>query len=80
MSELTKDYSLEEVADALGMSGRWVRQKIADGKEGKGPAVEHLRYGHKIRFSADQVEAFRRQFIESAPTVVPITTGRKRSR
>lgn len=67
---LSKDYSLNEVAEALGMSPRWVRARIKEG-------AEHQRYGHKIRFTDAQVEALRAQHA-SAPVVQSVTTGRKR--
>lgn len=64
------DYTLDEVASALGMSTRWVRQRIREG-------AEHQRYGHKIRFTAAQVERLKSQFTTTtAPT--SITTGRKK--
>lgn len=51
--ELDRDYTLEEVADALGMSTRWVRDRIRlDG-------AAHQRYGRLIRFTAEQVAALR---------------------
>lgn len=71
MSELTKDYTLAEVAVALGMSQRWVRDRCnVDG-------AEHLRYGHKIRFTAQQVEKLRAAHVK-APASEAVTTGRKR--
>ena len=39
---LAKDYTMVEVAEALRMSERWVRQQVKDG-------AVHNRYGHKIR-------------------------------
>lgn len=67
---LTPDYSLQQVAEALGMSPRWVRQRVAEG-------AEHQRYGHKIRFSPEQVEKLRANFVK-APAPESITTGRRR--
>lgn len=67
---LPQDYSLSEVADALGMSERWVRARIKDG-------AEHQRYGHKIRFTAEQVDQLRAQHTQQ-PAAQSITTGRKR--
>lgn len=79
LTPLPKDHDLEEVAKALGMSTRWIRDRIRDGKEGKGPAVEHIRYGHKIRFTTEQVEKLRSAHIEQAPVIdQSITTGRKK--
>lgn len=72
MTDLPKTYTLEEVADALGMSTRWVRGKLAE--------VEHMRAGHKIRFTQAQYEAFRDSLATKAAVAVPqsITTGRKK--
>lgn len=69
-ANLDPDFSLEQVAEALGMSERWVRQQVAAG-------AEHQRYGHKIRFTRDQVKKLRAQFTQE-PTVRSITTGRRR--
>lgn len=68
---LARDYTLEEVAKALGMSTRWVRDRI------KNDGAEHLRYGHKIRFTADQVDKLRADHTK-APVVTSITTGKKK--
>ena len=47
-----RTYSPEEVADVLGTTPWWVRQRVRDGK------VEHLRLGKaRIRFTAAQVAA-----------------------
>lgn len=71
MTDLTKDYTLGEVATALGMSTRWVRDRInLDG-------AEHIRYGHKIRFTAEQVDKLRVTHTK-APIVGSVTTGSKR--
>ncbi len=68
---LPTDYTLEEVAQALGMSSRWVRDRIRlDG-------AAHQRYGHKIRFTPEQVEALRRQHA-TTPVKQSVTTGRKK--
>lgn len=69
-ASLEPDYSLEDVATAMGMSVRWVRQRIAEG-------AEHQRYGHKIRFTAAQVERLRAQFTKDA-SGGSVTTGRKK--
>jgi hypothetical protein len=72
---LEPDYSITEVAKAIGMSVRWVRDRVND----KDNPAEHLRYGHKIRFTAEQVEKLRGQHTKAAPaTVTAITTRRKR--
>lgn len=74
---LEADYSIVEVAKAIGMSTRWIRDRVNDEVN---PA-EHQRYGHKIRFTAEQVEKLRQQHTKAAPTpVTAITSGRKRSR
>lgn len=68
---LTKDFDLDEVAQALGMSPRWVRQKCKEG-------AIHNRYGHKIRFTAEQVEMLRASCTTQPPVEQSITTGRGR--
>lgn len=72
MSDLAKDYTYDEVAEALGMSARWVRLQVKNG-------AVHNRYGHKVRFSAEQVELLRASHTVQ-PTGGAITTGRKRRR
>lgn len=68
---LPSDYTLEEVAEALGMSTRWVRDRIRlDG-------AAHQRYGHKIRFTPKQVEALRARHT-TTPVEQSVTTGRKK--
>lgn len=68
---LAKDYSLAEVAQALGMSTRWVRDRCnLDG-------AAHQRYGHKIRFTAEQVDQLRASHVKH-PVEQSITTGRKK--
>lgn len=76
---LAPDYSLEEVATALGMSTRWVRDRIKAGENGTGPAVSYLRYGHKIKFTAAQVEELRAAHRVKPAADEPITTGKKKS-
>lgn len=68
--DLPRDYPLAEVAVSLGMSERWVRDRIREG-------AEHQRYGHVIKFTAEQVEKLRAAHTK-APASQPITTGRKR--
>lgn len=68
--QLEKDFDLNEVADALGMSPRWVRDRCKEG-------AEHNRYGQKIRFTAAQVQSLREAHKKN-PTPVSITTGRGR--
>lgn len=67
---LEEDYTLEEVAAALRMSTRWVRDRIKDG-------AEHTRRGHKIMFTAEQVESLRASDAR-VPAAESITTGRKK--
>lgn len=68
---LARDFTLEEVADALRVSKRWVRDRIRlDG-------AEHQRKGHKITFSAEQVDKLRAACAK-APVDQSITTGRKK--
>lgn len=66
--ELSKDYTLAQVAEATGMSERWLRERVKEG-------AEHIRFGHKIRFTAAQVDKLREANTRNA---VPqsITTGR----
>lgn len=49
---LPQTYTLAEVAEALGMSERWVREQIKDG-------AVHMRAGRKIRFTEEQYNALR---------------------
>lgn len=74
--ELEVDYSLAEVAKAIGMSTRWIRDRVND----EDNPAEHLRYGHKIRFTDAQVKKLREQHTKAAPSpVTAVTTGRKKS-
>lgn len=79
LTPLTTDYTLTEVAQALRMSTRWVRDRIKAGESGAGPAIAHERRGNKIVFTADQVEALRNQFTATSSVAGSITTGKKRS-
>lgn len=72
-TELPVDFTLNEVAAALGMSERWVRQRIADG-------AEHQRYGHKIKFTPAQVQRLRESHTRAPQPANVVTTGRKRSK
>jgi len=76
---LDADYTLEEVAEALRVSKRWIRDRIRAGKEGKGPVVEHIRRGHMIRFTADQVEKLRTFGAVQPIAGEQVTTGHKKS-
>ena len=68
---LERDYGLKEVADAMGKSTRWIRDRIRlDG-------VEHIRYGREIRFTAEQVDKLRAAHTK-VPVAQSVTTGRKR--
>lgn len=70
--ELDKDYDLNEVAEALGMSTRWVRDRCKEG-------ALHVRRGHKIKFTAEQVELLRvAHTVKPVAEVTSITTGRKK--
>ena len=69
---LEPDYDLEQIADAVGMSTRWVREQVKAG-------AEHQRYGRKIKMTAAQVEKLRASHTQ-APVVESITTGRSRRR
>ena len=67
---LQRDYSMTEVAEALGMSYRWVRHQVQTG-------AAHQRYGNRIRFTPEQVEALRARFA-SAPAPKGVTARRGR--
>lgn len=71
VTALPRDYSLDEVATALGMSTRWVRERIKGG-------AAHQRYGHKIAFTADQVEALRASHTKTPAPEGAITSGKKK--
>lgn len=71
--DLDPDFTLKQVASAIGMSERWIRQRIADG-------AEHQRYGHKIRFTPAQVQALRESHAANTQPANVVTTGKKRSR
>ena len=72
-TNLPIDYTLEEVSSSLRMSTRWIRDKV------KGRPDLHTRRGHKIIFTAEQVEKLRS--LSDAPAVSvddQVTTGRKK--
>ncbi len=72
MSEaVEKDYTLEQIAAAMDMSTRWVRDQLKDN------TIAHRRPGGRIRMSADQLEQFKARY-DVVPVVQSITTGRKR--
>lgn len=78
--EVESDYTLAETADKLRVSTRWIRDRIkagSDPESGK-PFVEHIRRGHKIMFTAAQVEKLRMADAETPPVEQSITTGRKK--
>lgn len=68
---LPRDYTLTEVAAALRVSTRWLRDKI------KADKLPHGTRGHKLVFSGDQVAAIRKRY-EAQPIEQSITTGKKR--
>jgi hypothetical protein len=68
---LPHDYTLTETAAALRMSTRWLRDRI------KADKLEHEKRGHKIIFTAAQVEAVRTRYTVQ-PVEQSITTGKKR--
>lgn len=70
---LDNEHTMQEVADALRMSHRWVRAQVQAG-------AAHQRYGNRIRFTDEQVESLRRRFA-SVPDVAEtvLTTRRRRS-
>ena len=65
------DLTLNEAADVIRMSERWLRQQIKDG------LVECERRGHKIFFTPGQMDKLRHSFTVH-PAAQSITTGRKR--
>lgn len=67
---LPTTYTLAEVAEALGMSQRWVRTQIKNG-------AAHMRGGQKIRFTEEQYEALRADMTRT-PVAKSITTGRSK--
>lgn len=71
-TSLTRDFTIDEVATALGMSTRWVRERINRDN------AEHIRYGHKIRFTSEQVDKLRASHTKVPAPVESITTGRKK--
>jgi hypothetical protein len=71
MTDLPTDYTLAETAAALRMSTRWLRDRIKVDK------LEHEKRGHKIIFTAAQVEAVRTRYTVQ-PVEQSITTGKKR--
>jgi hypothetical protein len=73
MTGLEKDYDLEQIANAVGMSTRWVRERVKAG-------AEHQRYGRKIKMTDAQVAKLRASHTQATePEVVEsVTTGRKR--
>lgn len=64
-------HTLQEVADSLGMSERWLRRKCKEG-------AAHTRLGHKIRFTDAQVKALVDDHAAQPKVVQSITTGRGR--
>ena len=69
---LPVDYTLDEVSVSLRMSTRWIRDKV------KVRPDLHTRRGHKILFTAEQVEKLR-TLSDAKPVVEePVTTGRKK--
>lgn len=71
-------YNLSEIAEAVRMSTRWVRDQIKAGMEGDGPFIEHQRNGKKITMTAAQVDKLRAVHTQTAPVAESITTGRRR--
>jgi len=65
---LEPDFTLDEVAAAIRMSKRWIRDRIRlDG-------APHQRYGRHIRFTAAQVAELRAMHVKSL-VAEPVTTG-----
>lgn len=79
MTDLDEDFTLLEAAQAIRMSERWLRGEIKKGEKGEGPFIAHTRRGHKITFTAEQIESLRRTHAVE-PVEASITTGRKKAR
>lgn len=75
--KLEPDFTVAEVAEALRMSQRWVRDQY------RLHGAAHQRYGRVVRFTADQVEQLRERCSagkaaaasEGAPAPTRVTTG-----
>lgn len=74
---LEREYDLSEIAEMLGMSTRWVRQRIRAGEEGTGPFFEHQRWGRKITMTEAQIVTLRASVVQAPPPPQSIATGRK---
>lgn len=75
---LEPEYKLTEIAEAVRMSTRWVRDQIKAGTEGTGPYIEHQRKGKKITMTAAQVDKLRAIHTQAPPVEQSITTGRRK--
>lgn len=77
MTEPEKDLDLNQIAEAMGMSTRWVRGEL-DPKAGNN--IEHRRLGGtkgRIRMSHEQLEKFKARYnVQAVPQ--SITTGRRK--
>lgn len=71
MTDLDKNYNLDEIAEAVGMSTRWVRQQCKEG-------AEHQRMGHKIKMTSGQIDKLRETHTVT-PITKSITTGRRKA-
>jgi len=74
---LEPEYNLDEAAEIIGMSPRWLRGRVKAGEKGEGPFIEHIRYGNKYSFTESQIAKLRAAF-SRAPVVQSVTTGRKK--
>lgn len=81
MTTPEEDYTLTETAQLLKVSTRWIRDRIkaGDDPESGKPFVEHIRRGHKIMFTAAQIEKLRMADAQTPPVKQSVTTGRKRA-
>lgn len=72
-----RDLTVQELADLLQMSPRWVRQQVA------ARAIPHHRRGRLVRFTPADVAAIREdmgaQPVEQPPNVVDLALRRLRS-
>lgn len=67
---LAKDHTLAEVSAAIGMSKRWIRDQVKNG-------APCQKYGNRIRFTDDQVEALKARFRSVPILPTQITTTRR---
>lgn len=70
---LERLYTLVEVAEECRVSTKWLRVRCNRDR----PVFEHIRLGHKISFTAEQVDKILASLTKT-PVAESITTGPKR--